>query len=212
MFPYINHLFELTDFYCTFAPPVAGSCYFVDLSLELFPESEFPESKYGRIYREALKSVSVEFRGIEGGRQNPERWDTARSELVELGTRIYNRIRESDLYRVFRWSRPDGAFAPSLIASPAVQTSHSSSILPVKVLAIRCYLPRLITPPSSPAYKVIAVFPALFWIKIALSFSATPNRIACFPCLSTTLRLRQTISSPAPFDCASMSGVPHYEH
>ena len=68
-----------------------------DQVLELFPESEFPESKYGRIYREALKSVSVEFQGIEGGRQNPERWDTARSELVELGTRIYNRIRESDL-------------------------------------------------------------------------------------------------------------------
>ena len=68
-----------------------------DQVLELFPESEFPESEYARIYREARKSVSVEFQGIKGGRRDPELWDKARSELVELGTQIYDRLKESDL-------------------------------------------------------------------------------------------------------------------
>ena len=61
--------------------------------MELFPKSEYPCTSYS----EAPLSVSVQFEKIDGGRRNPELWDDARRELVKMGTRIYNRIRESDL-------------------------------------------------------------------------------------------------------------------
>lgn len=57
----------------------------------------FPRLEYSYDYMEAGGSVSAQFAKIDGGKRNPELWADARRKLVEMGTRIYNRISESDL-------------------------------------------------------------------------------------------------------------------
>lgn len=57
----------------------------------------FPKSQYRYEYGKASKSVNVRFQQIKGGRKDPELWGEARKQLVDMGTNIYNRIKESGL-------------------------------------------------------------------------------------------------------------------
>ena len=57
----------------------------------------FPDSEYCYKYSESPKFVYAVFEVIDKGRKTPEHWDEARKKLVNMGTRIYNRIKESDL-------------------------------------------------------------------------------------------------------------------
>ena len=64
-----------------------------DEIMELFPKSEGYD--YG--YRNTLKEVKVEFPVIDKGRDHRDDWDEIRKKLINMGTDIYNKIKESRL-------------------------------------------------------------------------------------------------------------------
>ena len=63
-----------------------------DKIMELFPESD-----YGYEYRNATRAAIVVFPVLSKGMEDKDDWDEIRKELVDLGTDIYNKIKESDL-------------------------------------------------------------------------------------------------------------------
>jgi hypothetical protein len=60
--------------------------------MELFPESDYPYD-----YNDSPKQVRVQFPVLDKGKNDRDDWDEIRKELVDLGTDIYNKIKESDL-------------------------------------------------------------------------------------------------------------------
>ena len=63
-----------------------------DRVMELFPESDYPYD-----YNDSPKQVRVQFPVLDKGKNDRDDWDEIRKELVDLGTDIYNKIKESDL-------------------------------------------------------------------------------------------------------------------
>ena len=63
-----------------------------DRVMELFPESDYPYD-----YNDSPKQVRVQFLVLDKGKNDRDDWDEIRKELVDLGTDIYNKIKESDL-------------------------------------------------------------------------------------------------------------------
>lgn len=61
-----------------------------DKIMKLFPECSYE-------HREAKKAISVVFPVLNKGRKDPEYWPEMREKLVNMGTKIYNKINESNL-------------------------------------------------------------------------------------------------------------------
>ena len=57
----------------------------------------FSEADYDYYPRESAKRAGFEFHVINKGKDHPEDWDEIREKLVNMGTDIYNKIKESDL-------------------------------------------------------------------------------------------------------------------
>ncbi len=57
----------------------------------------FPESDYSYEYNDSPKQVRVQFPVLNKGKNNQDDWDEIRDALVTMGTKIYNKINESDL-------------------------------------------------------------------------------------------------------------------
>ena len=57
----------------------------------------FPKSQYDYRLSEAPKYVAVTFPVLDKGRENRDDWDEIRDKLVAKGTKIYDKIYESDL-------------------------------------------------------------------------------------------------------------------
>ncbi len=62
-----------------------------DETLELFPESDFSYE-----CTESNMEAHIKFPVLDKGKNDRDDWDEIRKELVAMGTRVYNRIRESD--------------------------------------------------------------------------------------------------------------------
>jgi hypothetical protein len=60
--------------------------------MALFPESEYPHE-----YKDSSKETKVQFLVLDKGRNDRDDWDEIRGKLVDMGTDIYNKIKESDL-------------------------------------------------------------------------------------------------------------------
>ena len=57
----------------------------------------FPESDYNYKYKDTSQDKTVIFPVLNKGKKKPGDWDEIREKLVEMGTDIYNKIKESDL-------------------------------------------------------------------------------------------------------------------
>ena len=57
----------------------------------------FPDSNYNYECSETPKFAMITFPVLDKGRNHQDDWDEIRKELVDLGTDIYNKIKESDL-------------------------------------------------------------------------------------------------------------------
>ena len=63
-----------------------------DKVMKLFPELDYPYE-----YKDATRAAIVIFPVLSKGMEDKDDWDEIRKELVDLGTDIYNKIKESDL-------------------------------------------------------------------------------------------------------------------
>lgn len=63
-----------------------------DSVMELFPVSDYTYN-----YRNSPKQIKVQFPVLNKGKNDREDWDEIREKLVNMGTDIYNKIKEADL-------------------------------------------------------------------------------------------------------------------